>query len=137
VTILCPFIPPSQIGTDTIAALASMFGSEAPFSMRLASIGWFDHQVVYCVPQPEERFRRLTERVVAQWPDFPPYGGAYKEVVPHLTVGDGAPLNDLRLAAADVECRLPLHERVEAVHLMEGTDEPASWSVVRTFPLAT
>jgi 2'-5' RNA ligase len=136
VTVLYPFIPPSQIGTDTVASLARIFGSEAPFSLQLTRIGWFDHHVVYCVPQPEQRFCQLTERVVAQWPDFPPYQGAFAEFVPHLTIGDGAPLHDMRQAAADVECHLPLCERVDAVHLMEGTDDLASWAVVRMFPLA-
>ena len=31
-------------------------------------------------------FRRLTARLAAEFPDFPPYAGAFPDVVPHLTL---------------------------------------------------
>jgi hypothetical protein len=42
--------------------------------------------VLYLQPEPSEPFRRLTAAVAEQWPETPPYGGVYAEVIPHLTV---------------------------------------------------
>ena len=40
--------------------------------------------------KPVEPFRALTAQLCDRWPEAPPYGGAYPEVVPHLTVAQGA-----------------------------------------------
>jgi hypothetical protein len=36
---------------------------------------------------PDEGFRALTRAVWSAFPDFPPYGGAFTEIVQHLTIG--------------------------------------------------
>ena len=42
--------------------------------------------MLYLAPEPDDGFRRLTEAVVQEWPEAPPYGGAYDDNIPHLTV---------------------------------------------------
>src|SRR6266704_7013965 len=40
----------------------------------------------YLAPQPAQPLRALTAAVTETWPQTPPYGGMFDEVVPHLTV---------------------------------------------------
>ncbi len=47
----------------------------------------FPANVVYLAPDPAEPFVALTEALAAAFPDCPPYGGAFDEPVPHLTIG--------------------------------------------------
>jgi 2'-5' RNA ligase len=135
VTVLYPFLPPSELTDGALDELARECGAQEPFDVELSATGWFGDEVLYAVPEPQDRFRRLTECVVAKWPQCPPYGGEFDEVVPHLTVGQTEQRDALRQAEADVAAGLPVRQRVEAVHLMTGTAEAASWSVVRAFTL--
>jgi hypothetical protein len=41
-------------------------------------------------PEPADGLRRLTDAIDPQWPEAPPYSGAFAEVVPHLTIAHGA-----------------------------------------------
>ena len=41
-------------------------------------------------PEPREPFVELTQAVWRRWPGHPPYGGAHREIVPHLTLAVGA-----------------------------------------------
>lgn len=135
VTVLHPFVPPEDITQATRERIAALFAAEPPFEMRLEQIGWFRDAVAYCAPEPGERFRRLIGLVTAQWPEHPPYGGEHREVVPHLTIGQNAPVAELERAAADVARALPIRQRVDAVHLMIGDERPGSWAVTDRFPL--
>ena len=42
--------------------------------------------MIYLAPEPDEPFRRLTLAIWNGWPQTPPYGGRYSEIIPHLTV---------------------------------------------------
>lgn len=42
--------------------------------------------VVYLAPKPAALFIAFTQAVVERWPEHQPYGGAYEEIIPHLTV---------------------------------------------------
>lgn len=135
VTVLHPFVPPDEMTDETLAELSVLFSGEPAFEMRLEAIGWFRDAVAYCAPEPAQRLRRLTELVTTQWEAHPPYGGEHREVVPHLTIGQTAPVADLERAAAEVAQRLPVAQPVDAVHLMTGDDRPGSWTVAERFPL--
>jgi hypothetical protein len=87
-------------------------------------------------PRADDPFRQLTGAVWERFPAAPPYGGAFTEVVPHLTVGDRAPLPALREAAADVAAHLPIRAAVRSVRLVEGTTGSVPWRTVADFPLA-
>ncbi len=79
----------------------------------------------------------LTAAVAAAFPAYPPYGGAYEEVIPHLTVGHEASEAALRGAEADLLPRLPVSADIYDVALWCGADSPDTWREVRTFPLGT
>ncbi|CAM5691577.1 hypothetical protein SCHAM137S_06449 [Streptomyces chartreusis] len=45
--------------------------------------------VLYLAPEPDTHFRRLTDAITERWPENPPFGGQFDDVVPHLTVAQG------------------------------------------------
>ena len=132
VTILFPFLAPDSIGTREERALAELAGAEDAFEVRFERVGRFP-DVVWLAPEPVEPFARLTDAVEGRWPDHPPYGGAFEEVVHHLTVADGAPAKVLDDLDAAVRLSLPLVERVSALTL--GVRERGSWRVRQRYPL--
>jgi 2'-5' RNA ligase len=135
ITVLYPFLPPSQLGPDVTRQLAELFAATPPFDFALRRVGWFDDDVVYLAPEPAEPFVALTRLVAHAFPEYPPYEGAYDQVTPHLTVGAG-PLAELRRAADAVQGSLPIAARAGDVWLMVGTAAPAGrWRVRARFPL--
>ncbi len=89
---------------------------------------------------PFVRPSSITQDAVAalRVPDHPPYGGAFDEVVPHLTVADPGRLGVALTAPGDLvqglERGLPVEAVADGVHLMiEGAD--ARWSVLERFSL--
>lgn len=136
VTVLYPFVPPSEIGSSTVAALREAVAEVPAFAFRLDAVGWFGEDLVWLAPRPQEPFDELTARVSRAFPDHPPYGGDH-EPHPHLTVGYGshAPLDALRGAADRIAPRLPVAARVDRLHLLAGSREPDSWRTVAELPL--
>jgi 2'-5' RNA ligase superfamily len=111
ITVLFPFLPARRVDD---AALVDTLGAFPAFDFALTAIGRFPG-VLYLTPEPAAPFLALTEACVRRWPDHPPYRGAYAEVIPHLTLAEGAERPGL---AAEVERRLPLHARAEEVWVM-------------------
>ncbi|WP_328974207.1 2'-5' RNA ligase family protein [Streptomyces canus] len=80
---------------------------------------------------PDIPFRRLTEAIADRWPEAPPFGGQFDEVVPHLTIAQGQDDAVLDEAEADLRRRLPITARVSSVDLLvhDGT----SWQQRASF----
>ncbi len=135
VTIVYPFVAPETVTPDVIAELTRLFRSVDPFNIEFSTVKWFGEDVVWLAPEPDDPLRALINLVAERWPEFPPYGGAYPNLAPHLTIGAGAPLGQLEAAAADVEAGLPLHVTIEEAVLMAGSSRPSSWTALYTFPL--
>jgi 2'-5' RNA ligase superfamily len=135
VTVLYPFVPPSDLDTDVVETLTAAIATVPRFRARFETTGWFDTSVLWLDPQPADRFRALTSAVVAAFPDYPPYGGAYDEVTPHLTVGDGAETARLREIEPQVRRQLPIGIEVTAAALWVGGDAEQSWREVASLPL--
>lgn len=66
---------------------------------------------------------RLTEAIADRWPEAPPFGGQFDEVVPHLTIAQGQDDAVLEKTEADLRSRLPVTARVSSVDLIvhDGT----------------
>jgi hypothetical protein len=135
VTILYPFLPPGMVTDTIVAELDRLLGGHTAFDVSFDSVAWFDDQVAYLRPTPDEPFRLLTASAWRRWPACPPYGGAHSEPTPHLTIGDGGRSPDLEAAATAIARSLPIRSRVSDVHLMTGTDQPASWTEHSAFTL--
>lgn len=99
VTALGPFDPtPSHHRLREIAELAA---TTPPIPVRLADLAQFPNGIIHLVPDPADRLRDLTARLVAAFPDRPPYGGEFGDAVrPHLTVDAASDEVNLATTAA-------------------------------------
>jgi len=132
VTVLYPFVPPASLEADLTALVAELAASQAPFDVSFRRVARWPDGIVYLPPEPPEPFLALIAGACARWPEWPPYGGAHDEVVPHLTVVDDEAVADE--AARDVESSLPLAARIDELTLLaEGAD--GRWRVHAAFPL--
>jgi hypothetical protein len=87
-------------------------------------------------PEPSAVFRGLTAVIVDEFPAYLPYRGAYDDVVPHLTIGQEAPVADLQDAATTVAGHLPIAARADEIWLMVGTRSERSWRTHTRFEFA-
>lgn len=129
---LFPFLDESRIDARVYSALAVILGSYHAFDLQFESCGRFPG-VLYLVPEPGTQLRRLTEVIADRWPEAPPYGGQFAEIVPHLTVADGQEDTVLDQIEADLLGRLPFTSRVSAVDLM--VHDGAKWHERASFAL--
>lgn len=136
VTVLYPFVPSPS--AEELARLVAVAAGVPAFTLTFSSTAWFDEHVVFLAPDDPSPVAGLTEAVVAAFPDFPPYGGAFEEVVPHLTIGHDHPVDQLRAAEQGVLPHLPLTQEVTALELWSGppllSEEPG-WRRVASYPL--
>jgi len=71
-----------------VDALAAAVASVSAFGCEFPVTSWFGEDVLYLAPRPDEPFRALTRAVCAAFPGYLPYGGAFADTIPHLTVGE-------------------------------------------------
>jgi hypothetical protein len=135
VTVLYPFVPPDRTHKALFDELRSLFAAFAAFDVSLARTAWFGESVLWLAPEPATPFRKLTDAVATRWPEHLPYGGRFAEIIPHLTIGDGAPREALREAEHEIAPALPMAARASEVILMSGSSEPRSWRTLARFPL--
>lgn len=100
ITLLYPFMSPELIGREVLEQLRAVVGATCRFAFTLKSVRRFPG-ALYLAPEPAAPFIALTQRLVHQFPEFPPYGGQYKVVVPHLSVAYGG-----KLAHSEIETDL-------------------------------
>lgn len=129
VTVLVPFLHMTLIDEGVRGELRRLFAGHPAIDVRFRRIERFP-EVVYLAPEPADPFVRLTEAVLARWPEAPPYGGLHDEIVPHLTVGLEGAVDEAVVTAA-----LPVVSRVTAVSLLVCEDGD-QWTQTDVFPLA-
>lgn len=140
VSILYPFVHPTEIDDVVLGRLGAALSSVPAFECSFSRCRWFGETVLWLAPEPEQQFRDLTSAVWQAFPRYPPYGGAFDDVVPHLTVGEvgerrRGSLQELRAAEAAVAPQLPIRTHVDHALLVAGTRTAMSWYAVRRFPL--
>lgn len=115
VTVLGPFLPdPTAADLDRVAAIVA---EVAAFDFRLERLGEFADGIIHLLPDPDASFRELTRRLVAAFPQCPPYGGAFPEPVPHLTLDMRAPGIDRASVRAALGDLVPARCRADRVAL--------------------
>src|SRR5438067_2263888 len=139
VTVLYPFVPPSRIGTRTIAEIEAVLAGITAFDCVFSQVKWFDDEVVWLEPKPDEHFRALTRAMWKRFPAHPPYAGEHPNTVPHLTVVDSrtGDTEGKRRAAADLAAVLPIHARIDRVRLVVGDNDHGPWRTLTEFTLPT
>ena len=133
VTVLYPFMDPVQLGPSQRRRLAEAVRGVAAFDLGFARVGRFP-EVLWIGPEPVEPILGLVRAITQAFPDYPPYGGQFDSVIPHVTVAHGDGL-DLGALEPEVRARLgpPLTQRVDAVSLF--TTVRRKWREVDRFLL--
>jgi 2'-5' RNA ligase len=136
VTVLYPFLAPADIDDKVLDILRRVVAGVPAFFLTLDEVRWFADRTVWLRPSPGEPFRQLTAGVAAHFPGHQPYGGAFDEVIPHLTVAEDGPADVLTATAEALRPHLPIRARVDAVRLITGREEPGgSWTTRAVLPL--
>jgi hypothetical protein len=136
ITLIYPFFPPSLITNDIRKHLADLFSNYPIFEFSLTSIGRFPN-TVYLTPSPKDKIVDLVRMIATAFPQYPPYGGQFPEINPHLTVAQSD--DALLLEQVDREIRplaaqgLPITKRVTEATLFELHN--GLWSKTGTFAL--
>ena len=136
ITLLYPFRAPDELDALTLGRLRDCFARATPVRFSLGTIRRFP-EVLYLGPEPDEPFRQLTLAIWKLFPETPPYGGKWPDIVPHLTVAwvtDQAQLTAITDEFAKASLgQLPIHAVASEVALMERRS--GQWRVRTTFGL--
>lgn len=93
--------------------------------------------VLYLAPEPSEPLRRLTFAIWDRYPETPPYGGRYPDVIPHLTVADQLADEELDRITAKFkqasEGKLPISAVASEIALLDT--KSGQWQVRATLKL--
>jgi hypothetical protein len=84
-------VPKAQWSDVYATRLTAALAYTAPSEARFRRTGRFGRTTIYLVPEPERAFAGLIRAVATAFPEYPPYGGAFSEVLPHLTLAHGVP----------------------------------------------
>jgi 2'-5' RNA ligase len=133
-TLLSPFAPREELSDPLLADVRAFFAEQAPLEFTLTRIAMWP-RVVYAVPEPDTELRACMRALFDRFPQYPPYGGEFAEVVPHATLGEEV---DAAAVRADVERRvaphLPKQYRLDTATLLEEF-APHRWRERERFPL--
>ena len=78
ITVLFPFISPDLLTASDLVRTAEIFQCFQSFGFRLEQVDRFPESL-YLVPEPDEPLISLTEAIVREFPEYPPYGGKFTE----------------------------------------------------------
>ena len=132
ITVVYPFLDPAFLNESILADLAAIFAGVTSFRFALGAIARFP-DVVYLVPNPTGSFIRMTAAVATRWPEAPPYGGRYEEVVPHLTVAHTSDETAVEEITKSIVSHLPIDCTARQIWLL--TRQEDRWSTRHRFEL--
>lgn len=138
ITITIPFVPPAEITGHHHRILSEIGASTSEFSYSLTEVCTFP-SALWLRPEPENPFRALVRDAVKHFPDYPPFGGVFDVVQPHVTlalhVAEEERLQEMRaVAEKEIGPQLPLtgcRARQLALYIR---DENGQWSLGRSYP---
>lgn len=136
ITVLYPFISAASISSDVVYGLREVFSGFEPFAFELSEIGWFEDRVLFLAPTPRAPFEELTALLVKRFPNYQPYRGAFDEIIPHLTIGEGGRPTRLRRTSLQLSRQIPITAVAEEVFLMVP-DPSRHWQLCQSFPLGS
>lgn len=134
VTVLYPFLPTSALTSSVRADLVRIARTCEPFDVRFERVRRFDDGVVWLEPEPSAPFAELTAAVEARWPDHPPYGGAFDELITHLTVAEADGRDALAEAESAARATLPFRARASRMEVWRQ-DAAGRWRPHWRIPL--
>ena len=136
VTLLYPFLPPEDVTPADLERLSVLFASMPATRYELVAVRRFARGVLYLAPEPDGFLRDLTGRIWALYPHRPPYGGAFPDVIPHVTVAQVEDPAVLDAVEAEMAPALPVGAHAtEAWLMLQGED--SRWQAGHRFPLGS
>jgi len=133
ITLLGPWAErPTAQELDRVARIAE---AAKPFKVNLARVDEFPDGVIYLRPEPDTHLRELTSRLVAAFPQFPPYGGQYPDALPHLTLDRRSATVTPGTVSASLRHLLPVTISVDQIDLQWWANH--SCRRLHTWPLGS
>jgi len=132
ITVVYPFVPVEELDEGVRAELRGLFAEEGPCRFELRDPARYP-SVLYLKPEPDAALRAIIGGVVGRFPEHPPYGGAFEDVEPHLTVAQSQDEHLLARIGSELPRGLPVGVRVTEAVLMTEHDD-GLWRVADTFP---
>ncbi len=127
-TLLTPFVPRDRWAPAMLPRLRDLLASTSPFAARFSRVERFPDGTQWLAPDDPVPFVGLITRIVAAFPDFPPYGGIHDGITAHVTIGEVDPLAATALG--------PFLASVREVVLGSYTSDAGSWREHHRIPLA-
>ena len=131
VTLIFPFADTDEIG-NRLGVVARVLGAFAPFEIAFRQTARFP-KLLYLRPEPTNGLVAMTEALADAFPEFPPYGGRFDEIVPHVTVAESEEDKVLAGIERELVTQLPVKARVWRAWLVEN--KAAGWRRRVPFPL--
>ena len=120
VTALWPFLPVDALDAAAELRLEELLAGAEPFAFALTRVATLADAAVL-VPEPAGPFAALTRLLWDEWPECPPFGGAFDDIAPHVVVAIDPSAADRAAIEAALTPRLPLAARAAEVLLVEET----------------
>lgn len=134
ITILFPFVSLADLSA-ACRQLRTLCADQPPFIVTMDGYGAFP-TVIYMKPADPAPIQALYRAVHAQFPDYPPYHGAFGSdtITPHMTLGE------FKTEAEREAILLPLYEPisfpVNRLHVIAGSEHAAlPWITYDVIPL--
>ena len=124
VTALWPFLPVAALDVAAERRLEELLSGVRPFTFALARVATLADASVL-VPEPAEPFGELTRLLWDEWPECPPFGGAFDDIAPHVVVAIDPSATDRAAIETALTPLLPLETRAAEVLLVEETGSGA------------
>jgi hypothetical protein len=124
VTALWPFLPVDALDAADERRLEELLAGAAAFTFALTRVATLADATVL-VPEPTEPFAALTRLLWDEWPECPPFGGAFSDIAPHVVVAIDPTAADRAAIETALGPRLPVAARAAEVLLVEETPSGA------------
>lgn len=124
----------AQPSKDALQRVGAIAARTQPFDFALADFGVFPDGIIYLAPTPAAPFSALTAALTRAFPEYPPYGGAFGEVLPHLTLDRLSDDVSSESVQRSVGALVPLATRATRIDLQWWANDNchvmASWELV-------
>jgi hypothetical protein len=118
VTALWPFLPVDAVDEATERRLDRLLAGVPSFTFALTRIATLADAAVL-VPEPAAPFAALTRLLWDEWPECPPFGGAYADIAPHVVIAIDPTAAHRAAVEAELTPFLPLAALAAEVLLVE------------------
>lgn len=135
ITLLYPFLPTSALDDQVLTELRDLCAAARLGAIEFRRTVRLGGRALGLAPEPADGLMRLTLAIAERWPETPPYGGEFDEVIPHLTVAVSDDTAVLDAVEAELVLRLPITATVRQAWLY--TFDRERWARYAALPLGS